>query len=709
MTNFMVEDLAGSVLALIGFVPILICPGFLLGAATNLFGFRSQGVLQQIAWSVSLSFGLAPLFTTLGCRYFSLGFVATTFVACFGGVFVLVLGGAARWSLPRDKAFKWLTAFVALAVVVVLGTVIVIQVRGGLYLGVSAMDQSYRTAFVGSVVRSGVPPTNPLFHPGHNAPLRYYYFWYAVCAICVKLVHVSALQALMASSVWAGIGVVAVISLFVRHFLQVRQGLYTQILAGCLLLGVTGADLLPTIANFMTHQPFAGDMEWWSADQVSSWVDGVCWVPNHVAALVCCTTAFLLLWMGRKNEDVGTRIVIVLLAAVGAASAFGCSIYVAIGFAFLMAAWTGRVLIQDKDAQQAVTNALAAGLAGVFSLPFARDLLGRGAGATGTPVASVFQFGVRRMIDVGDIASLPLFGGWHRQHPRLLDETLRLLLLIPGYAVEFGFFGVVLVVLWRTRASLDEARKTAVFFSVVGLLLVSFVRSIAGSNNDFGYRAALLPSFFLLLLGSDVLLRLRSTACDAIRGSSRIILLGLLALGTAGTVFQVIALRLFVPIQVARGAKGFVGLPEATLATRENSAEVSAMTPLYAIVQANPIDETDFRQVGHLLFTERAMTTYATEDCGAVFGGERSACADTLLAVRSLYVSPSPSALMARSVCARLGIDYLVAAVSDPAWQNRSGWVWTLPLVSGASGSRETMRTVECGVRTSDPAAGEVR
>ncbi len=709
MTNFMVEDFAGSMLALIGFVPILICPGFLLGAATDLFEFRSREILEQIAWSISLSFGFAPLFTTLGCRYFSWGFLVAMFGACFGAVFVLVLAGAARWSLPRDRAFKWLTAFVAFAIVVVLGTVIVIQVRGGLYLGVSAMDQSYRTAFVGSVVRSGVPPTNPLFHPGHNAPLRYYYFWYAICAACVKLVHVSALQALMASSVWAGLGVVAVISLFVRHFLKVRQGLHTQILAGCLLLGVTGADLLPTIANFMTHQPFAGDMEWWSADQVSSWVDGMCWVPNHVAALVCSLLAFLLLWMGRKNEDVGTRIVIVLLAAVGAASAFGCSIYVGVGFAFLMAAWTGRVLIQDKDAQQAVTNAFAAGLAGVFSLPFAQDLLGRGARATGTPVASVFQFGVRRMIDVGGLSSLPLFGKWHREHPRLLDETMRLILLIPGYTVEFGFFGVVLVVLWRSRASLDEARKTAVFFSVVGLLLVSFVRSIAGSNNDFGYRAALLPSFFLLLLGSDMLLRLRSRACDAIRGSSRIILVGLLALGTAGTVFQVIALRLYVPIQVARGAKGFVGLPEATLATRENDAEVSAMTPLNAIVQANPIDETDFRQVAHLLFTERAMTTYATEDCGAVFGGEKSTCADTLLAVRSLYVSPWPSALMARSVCARLGIDYLVAAVSDPAWQNRSSWVWTLPLVSGASGSRETIRTVECGVRTGAPGTGEVR
>jgi hypothetical protein len=692
MTNFMVQDLVGSALALVGFVPILMCPGFLLGVATDLFGFRKRGVLEQMAWSVSLSFGLAALFTTLACRLFSMGTVVGAYTVCVGVALVLVLRGIKQWSLPRDGAVPALIAFVALASVLVLGTVVVIQVRGGLYLSVTALDQGYRAAFIGSIMRSGFPPVNPLFHPGHSESLRYYYFWYAVCAACARLMHVSALQALMGSCVWSGVGIVAILSLFVRHFLQVRQGLYAQVLAGCLLLGVTGADLLPTIANFMTHQPFAGDMEWWSTDQVSSWVDSVCWVPNHVAALVCCATAFLLLWMVRSVARPGGRVVVMSIAALAAAGGLGCSVYVGAGFAFLMVAWT-VLLLWNGEIRQAVFNGCAASVAGVLSIPFLKDLLGAG---PGTPAAKVFQLGVRRMIDAEIITGLPLFAGLHRVHPKLLDEVVRLLLLVPGYAVELGFFGAVLLMLWRVRATLDEARRTALFLTLAGLLLVSFVRSAVIGNNDFGYRATLLPSFFLLLLGSDVLMRLRSKVGDATRGLSRGFLLGLLALGVAGTAFQVVALRLYVPIQVARAAPGFVGLPAAMFASRQNAADVSAKTPEAAIVQANPTDAPGYGSVGNLLFTQRAMVTDSTEDCGAAFGGDRSVCPGTRGAVRSLYVSPAPSASEARGVCGRLGIDYLVAAATDPAWFEPKGWVWTLPVISGASDSGQTVRTVAC-------------
>ena len=86
----------------------------------------------------------------------------------------------------------------------VLAELIDIPVGSRLYMNVVVHDHALRTAFVDAVIRTGVPPANPLYWPGHAVPMRNYYFWYVLCAIVSKLAHVTARQALDASCVWAG-------------------------------------------------------------------------------------------------------------------------------------------------------------------------------------------------------------------------------------------------------------------------------------------------------------------------------------------------------------------------------------------------------------------------------------------------------------------------------------------------------------------------
>ena len=62
-----------------------------------------------------------------------------------------------------------------------------VGVCGRLYFSVTVFDHALRTAFVDAVLRTGVPPANPLFWPGHAAPMRYYYFWYVLTAAAARL------------------------------------------------------------------------------------------------------------------------------------------------------------------------------------------------------------------------------------------------------------------------------------------------------------------------------------------------------------------------------------------------------------------------------------------------------------------------------------------------------------------------------------------
>lgn len=699
----MILDIVGAARALVGFACLLFAPGYLLAASLDLFGFRNRGLLERIAWAVGLSFAVSPIVGILLGRMMPLGTVAILFEVLAGLAMLLLLAGYRGLRLNIDRDILLLVLFIAFGIAIVLASLVDIQQGKRLYFSVSVLDQAFRVAFTNGIAHTGIPPMNPLYHPGAATSMRYYYFWYAICAVCMKIAHVSARQALMASSCWAGIGLAAMIALYARHFLEVRDRLHRFILVAVLLLTVTGLDLLPVFYNIFVKHDFGGELEWWSADQVTSWFDTLLWVPNHMAALLACLVAFLLMWRTRSALSRRDRIVATVLAGVAAASAFGLSIYVAAGFAMLMALWCVD-LLRQRDTATAIRSAGAAAVATVLLIPYLHDLLRSQSGTAGGASAGaghLFQFGVRKMIDPGSITGLPVFAGIESRHPVLLEQAVRLLLLLPGYALELGFFGLILILTIRARKSLKPGYAMALWLAVSGLLLVSFVRSAVIGNNDFGYRAALIPCFFLLLLSAD-----RMTSA----GSKEWLKL-LLVAGLAGTSFQILMLRVFVPMHVASKMRSFEGLPEAAYAARSEYGRVANLIPGDAIVQSNLIDSANYFNVINMLYSGRAMATDGELDCGAVFGGDPALCANTQKIVRELFVNPAPLAAKAKARCQILGIEYLAVSDSDAAWQDRNGWVWTLPRVTGEqgllsdSGASEDarFRVVQCGTAPGSP------
>jgi hypothetical protein len=700
-SNFTTQDVAGSLVAVLAFGLLLYAPGFLLGWATNLFGFRRRSFPEQSCWAVVASFGLTPIVAYLLGRL--VGLAAFCWAAAVAGVCVALLLSLHRTPVHWSSRNKRLMAGLGVAwVAFVVMSLVEIQVGNRLYFSVAMFDQSYRVAFTDAVARTGVPPANPLYFPGHAASMRYYYFWYVLCAAAMRIAGVTARQAFIASSVWAGFGLVATIALYLRHFFSVVQGLLRQTLVAVGLLFVTGADLLPAVGSLFAQRALNGEMEWWSEDQISSWMDSLLWVPHHVASLICCLLSFLLLWRTREELNRTQRCIAVALAGGAFASAFGLSIYVAFGMALLMAAWGIRLMMCSPKAGRTCGRIGAAGcIAAVLLTPFVRELLvGQGGGVS----AHVFTLSVRRMIDPQLLTSLPVFATWHAVHPVVLDFGMRLLLLLPGLALELGFYGLAL---WFMRSSLqEESVGTAIYLAICGLAMVTFIRSAVIGNNDFGYRAALLPQFFLLLLGAR-LVGSRWTGGGEmlvpLTPLKRRAVVGLIVLGVAGTVYQAAMLRGFLPLEAARRDSGFAELPGEAFEAREAFAALRRVAPTDAVVQFNAVSSSSDPRgdvVPPSLFYERALimdsgrqVLNAERNCAVEFGGDARPCAEIRSATRLLYAAGAPSAEWAETYCSRFGVGYLAVGHVDPAWGDSGGWVWNLPIVAAQPG----FRILRCG------------
>src|ERR1019366_843391 len=267
MSNFTLQDVAGSAVAVVVFALALYVPGYVLGYAANLFGFRKMSSCERSLWAIAYSFAVTPIAGYLVGRY--VGFNA----ACGLLLGIALVLPVLLW---RDRhQYAWSRSETAIAcaalawVAFVVFSLVDIQVGHKLYFSVVLDDQTYRVAFTDSVLRTGVPPANPLYFPGHSQPMRYYYFWYVVCAMAARIGHVTARQAFIASSAWAGFGMAAILALYIRHFLGAVQSIRRQTWISIALLAVTGADLLPAIGNIFLQTSLNGDMEWWSNDQIS--------------------------------------------------------------------------------------------------------------------------------------------------------------------------------------------------------------------------------------------------------------------------------------------------------------------------------------------------------------------------------------------------------------------------------------------------------
>jgi hypothetical protein len=309
------------------------------------------------------------------------------------------------------------------------------------------------------------------------------------------------------------------------------------------------------------------------------------------------------------------------------------------------------------------------------------------------------RFGVRRIIDPDGFLALPWFVNRTAGHRQIVGTAagfvVQLLLLVPGYFVELGFYGFVLAIalLAARQNRLDESVRASLFLTVATLAITTFLRSTVIGNNDFGYRSVLIAQFFLLLLAVGW--------CEGTFGSAsrrmRVAMLAMVWIGVAGTVYQAIELRVYLPVEEALGRPDQIELAEHAMALRRASDAMQGRVPEDAILQFNTGQPSDFFRFQQVLYAGRQIVS-AFPGCAAEFGGSESACPGIRASVARIFEPARGGALSAaeaRAECRRLGATDLVATRWDGVWYDRHGWVWTLP----AAVDTGDVRVVDCSGR----------
>ncbi|MGO9127131.1 MAG: hypothetical protein ACLP6G_19875 [Terriglobales bacterium] len=696
-TNFTVSDLLRSAQAFALMPLFLFVPGYVLGWLLRVLDFRRRSFPEQVLIATPLSLALCPIATYRLGLSASMAAVWVFYGCCWAlcPVLLALRARTVRRSELRLSRYTWIAlAIVAAWCLVLLLSLVDLQIHDRLYSSVAANDYGFRVPITQALAREGLPGFNPFFYPGHQVPLRYHYFWMLLCSLPVRLFGIRALHAMWGATPWCAIGLLSMIPLFLKFVFTPAANLRRQAVIGMFLLAVTGLDIIPTAANFVSMPlQIQGDMEWWN-EQVASWMDSVLWNPHHVSALIVCLLGFLLLWNALRSTW-RDRIVAVLLSAAAFATASGLSVFVTFTFALFMAAWL-LFTLRQKQWLTAALQCLSGILAVCFALPLLKVLLAP-AGAGG----GFAKFGVRPFHTA--IVVLQLFGV---NSPGAF-AAVSLFSLPLSYFFELGIFGVV--ALFRLRdvcrkpQPLSEAEKVSWIMVLVSLLIATFMQSsVAVNPNDLGWRS-FLPFQFITLLWAIPLVeswldRAQNKAFQvpasgplAIRHSW---LVALLLLGFLGTIYQLVCLRTYA-IGVEKGAllappwlEDDRNLGRRQFAIRELYETLHTKLPPDVIVQQNPISR---HWTEHLLYNERQRVA-GVPGCGVNFGGDIRECMGTMQRTFNLYRIPN-SIRDLDSVCRALSIDVVVATDLDYVWADRRSWVWRTTPIAGNSFAR----AIACG------------
>jgi hypothetical protein len=571
----------------------------------------------------------------------------------------------------------WFAAAVCLWAVLAMGMLCDLQLGHRLYFPFVAYDLAFRSDVTAAIAKAGVPPPNPFFFPGKYYGFRYHYFWYILSGLVMKSAPgLGARQAILASIVWCGTGLMAIVSLYVRFFQTLRErAVIPRAAIGIGLLWVTGLDILPVVRREMRTGQIQGSLEWWN-EQVAAWIGTALWVPHHLASLVACMAGFLVLWHVKdRGWDRVTAATVVAAAAMWAGG-FGLSIYVAFAFGVAVLTWMAVAMLRNERSHAAMLLA-----SGAISLGFALPMLLELAGKAG-----------RGAVAASDAASAGLsqfpLGLWVRPFPMLmvrfgiyspysLKAAVANLLFLPvNYAVELGFFLMAgLVFAWRVcrKGNAESAHVCAIAMATAGTLVCTFIRSTAGQN-DLGTRGFLIAQFLLLLIAVDLLW---SGGWRA--GGIRYVLIPAMFVGCAGTVYDLYKIRFLTMTDIRTIASPSEWLPlqgdlgSRTFAMRSIYAELAKQMPERAVYQHNPkmIPQDSL----HGLYADRQVAA-ETPSCSVIFGGSKAECDERIGPIRAFFDDAKYDPAKVESACRALSIDVLVVQDTDAVWKDKSSWVW---------------------------------
>jgi len=643
---------------------VALLPGYAFGWLTNVLRFRARTLPFRLVASVPLALAIGPILSFTVGRWLSLDAVLGVY-ACLGAYTLYLatrIGGAAFAGLV--KRFHLFYGLIVAWMTIALLSLADMQIGRRLYFSIMALDYAVRTEFTQAIGTYGLPARNPFFFPGHPVGLRYHYFWMLLCGLVYRLGHglVDARQALIAGTLWCGIGLICLVPLYLRVFCGAEgRNLYRRSAIGIALLGVTGLDVVPALMMLRLEaiglvQGVSPSVEWWN-DQVDGWLYTMLFQTHYLCATIACFTGFLILWDDR-------RVVSAVVAGLAFASAVGAGIYVAFVFAAFLGVWTAVEAVHRRY-REAFALAISGAIATAFSVSYLNSL----ATSSGSSTGPLFQLTVRSF-GPGEIF-LKLFGlgkPW-----QLMAGNLVMLPL--NYFLELGFFFAAGLMVWVAfrRAGRPATRQEWAAFAMVAtsIFICTFLKSGVIANNDLGWRGFLIAQFVLLLWGAEVL-------SGPLPQQRKALLQVLMALGVAGVAYDLAILRFFpvlsdagrVPKIEWLASDGQLG--PRTYANREAYEWLRERTSMRAVVQQNP--EPVYQDTFWGLYGQR-QTVAEDVLCGTGFGGDVEECKPILGRLRHLYLAGTPEDLA--SACRSLPVDVFVAKDTDAAWRERGSWVWT--------------------------------
>ncbi len=660
--NFTLQDILGATLAFCLFPLVIVFPGYVTGWALDLFDFRLRQPIVKLGIGLVLSFAITPIVLDLTSSLLSFNFALITlggFAAAFAFIILRERPASTSQTKRGAKTILWIgVVWVALAIL----SLIDIQWKDQLYFSVVSGDQTTRVAIIDAMTRTGVPPINPSYYPGHPVQLTFiYYFWYILGSMIDVIGgrYVDARAALTASSVWAGLGLMAIVALYLRlRNANNTESAWRSAKIGVALLTVSGLDALPIAIIMITTGTIIGTIEHWNT-LIGAWIGTILWAPHHIAALIAGLSVIMLAQFARGRP--GSRQFIVLtIAGLGFASALGLSVWVTLVFIVFWGAWLVALFFQ-KSERGLITPMVFAGIVAILlASPF---LIGMFQGRSGTAGQFPIMFEIR---------SLFILESFVEKWPPIARSLTMLAVLPINYLFELGFFFIAGIYWFKIKEKGTTRSNPFYLAEILLLAVVLFIGSCMRSalithpfaliaTNDLGWRSWLPGQFVLLIWGVDILENMVFTTIPASNIEAiktRNLLLVLVSIGILTSTMDVVSLRIGYPVILGEEAgKRSYSAHLAYDYLRDN-------IPADVITQNNPLDVAD-RPSGlygthQMVISDRTAFGFPldvfgklTDEIGVLFTNEN--ITDWQLTDR---------------ICREHSIDVLTIKDTDPVWSS---------------------------------------
>lgn len=646
--NFMLRDILSTLLGFLLFPLVLIVPGYVIGRWLDLFDFRRRLLHSRLTLALLLSFAISPILFYLSTSLLSYVGTSIMVLALVLVCAVMILRDKPAFPSLRNKTMIWVIACAFIWIVLALFSLVDIQWGEELYYSVAGFDHATRISIVDAMTRTGVPPVNPSYYPGQPVKLSFLYFFWYILGGFVDFIGGSAVDArgaFFASAIWCGLGLMAVISFYLRlRSKEKRQDRWALAFTGIGLLTVTGLDIFPAILIMSNLKTPLADIEHWN-EQVSAWMSSLLWVPHHIAALVAGVVVVMLV-ISMQGQTIKRQFILMAVAGVAFASAFGLSIWVTFVFVLFWGIFLLRNLWNKADRPLVLPMVFAGFFALLLSVGFLAGILSGLGSAAGAGGGFPITLDVRSFIFV-DIVT--------EESPRILQAILRLLFLPVNYFLEFGFYFLVPFIWLRHRKSGVNSNQYWAELILLGsaFFIGTFMRSTLIVNNDLGWRSWLPGQFILLIWGVDVLASFKSD----LPKRTQVNLVFLVVFGVLSTLLNLGLLRLEPVLAGSEfGARVF--------SARKAYTTILQTLPENIVVQYNPTSYVN-RPAGLYGMRQSAISDRTAYGISTEFFLERVAAVGEIFTLRDISDWQPVDDL-----CEKYFVDVLVIEDTDPLWKS---------------------------------------